>query len=274
MAVVAIRTAARNQAWAHTTRDRVHDPCYISVGMATSIFRSPLFWGGVGLLAVGAGVTLYRRRSLLQGSAGPEPHLVQRNTAKIPPPKAVYKVDGMTLSRYEMKDMSIDQRLKLIQRRTWDGVNDPRIRKLALQITRDCGRDDGPCEAQKVFDAVKTRVRYTGDVGPVKNPETGEVDSIDYYQKPWITWDFGGGDCDDAVGLISSLLAVIGHTMRLRVTATSRGEDYSHIYPVTLLPKHAPKTARAVDITLPWKARVGSEANYGKARDYLIEVPA
>jgi hypothetical protein len=180
----------------------------------------------------------------------------------------------MTLMRYEMPKMSIDQRLKLIQARVWDGVNDPRIRKLAFEITAGCGRDDGECEARRVFDVVKGRVRYSGDVGPVMNPKSGEVDAIDYYQKPWITWDFKGGDCDDAVGLVGSLLAVIGHTVRLRVSAPSKFADWAHIYPVTFLPKDNPKVAKAVDITLPWRAQVGSEARYGKARDYQIEAPA
>ena len=106
------------------------------------------------------------------------------------------------------------------------------------------------------------------------NPRTQQVEGIDYYQKPWITWEFGGGDCDDAVGLIAALLSVIGHTTRLRVSAPTRFAEWAHIYPVTGLPKDGPQTWKAVDVTLPWKAAVGSEAKYGKARDYRVEVPA
>ena len=43
-----------------------------------------------------------------------------------------------------------------------------------------------------------------------------------------------------------------------------------------MLPKDRPTKAVAVDITLPWSnAKLGSEARYGKARDYYaIEAPA
>lgn len=244
--------------------------------MQRSIFRSPLFWGGVGVAAVGAAYAFHRKREHLlgRGNAGPEPFLVKRNPAVLPPPTEVRNIDGRTLTRYETARFSIDQRLKLIQKRVWDGVNDPRIRKLALQVTQGCGRDDGACEAQKIFDFAKANVRYTGDVGPVINPKTGEVDGIDYYQNPWVTYEYKGGDCDDAVGFVGSMLAVIGHTVRLRVTAPSRFGEFAHIYPVTLLPKDQPRKARAVDITLPWKAVAGSEAKYGRARDYQVEAPA
>jgi transglutaminase-like putative cysteine protease len=240
-----------------------------------SIFRSPLFWGAVGVAAVGVGVGLHRRRGLLGAgrgpkSVGPPPTFVANNTAVVPAPTETRRIDGRTLKRYEMKSMSIDQRIRLLQQQVWDGVNDPRIRQLALKITADCGRDDGMCEAQRVFDVVKSKVRYTGDVGPVRNPRTGEVDGIDLYQKPWVTWEYGGGDCDDHVSLISSLLAVIGHTMHIRVTAPTKMSDFAHVYAVTMLPKDGPKKAYAVDTTLPWKAKVGSEAKYGKARDYPV----
>lgn len=242
----------------------------------TTILRSPIFWGGVGLLAAGAAVALHQKRGALLGrqSAGPAPVLITKNPARMPVASETRSVDGMTLKRYDMDKMSIDERLKLIQARVWDGIHDPRIRKLAFQITAGCGRDDGPCEARRIFDTVKSRVRYTGDVGPVKNPKTGEVEGIDYYQKPWITWDFGGGDCDDAVGLTAALLAVIGHTVRLRVSAPSKFADWAHIYAATVLPKDNPRTVVAVDTTLPWRAAPGSEARYGKARDYTIEAPA
>jgi hypothetical protein len=246
----------------------------------TSIFRSPIFWGGVGVLAAGVGVVLHQRRNELLGrgrgprAAGPTPVLITRNPAKMPTASETRHIDGRTVKRFDMKSMSIDERLKLIQAQTWDGVQDPRIRKLAFQITAGCGRDDGDCEARRIFDAVKAKVRYTGDVGPVINPATGKVEGMDYYQKPWVTWEYGGGDCDDAVALVSSLMAVIGHTVRLRVSAPSRLADWAHIYPVSILPKDNPRTPKAVDITLPWKAQVGSEAKYGKARDYLIEAPA
>lgn len=239
------------------------------------VFRSPFLWGGVAI----AGVILYRhRKAILRGagvgaSAGPAPVLVERNPARSPSPSRIVRQGERKLIRYDAHNFSIDERLKLIQEKTWEGVHDPSMRELAGKLTRGCGRDDGPCEAKRIFEGVKAKVRYTGDIGPVKNPKTGEVEPIDMYQSPAVTWKYGIGDCDDATALIASLLAVIGHTVRLRVTAPTKTSDWAHIYPVTLLPKTAPKKALSVDITLPGVAGVGTEARYGKARDYTIEAP-
>jgi len=166
---------------------------------ARSLLRSPGFWGVVGAIALGAGAVAYGRRQVLRGAfgrttAGPAP-VVVHNRAGRPPVASRVKVGDMTLTRYAAKSLPIGQRVRLIQDQVWNGVNDPRIRELALKITRGCGRDEGPCEVKSVFDAVHKNVRYTGDVGPVLNPKTGEVEPHDYYQSPWRTWSMHGGDC-------------------------------------------------------------------------------
>lgn len=245
--------------------------------MQRSIFRSPLFWGGVGILAAGTAVAFHRKREHLLGreKAGPEPFLVQRNNATIPPPTQVTKAGGYTARRYTTDRFSIDQRLRLIQENVFTGIQDGRIRHLAGQLTKHCGRDDGPCEVQAVFDAVRKHVRYSGDVGPVIDPKTGVVDGVDLYASPHRVWTSQIGDCDDHVALIASLLAIMGHEVRLRVTAPSRFGEFAHIYAAVGTPKLGPRKFRAVDTTLPWRnANVGSEAKYGRARDYVVEVPA
>jgi hypothetical protein len=245
--------------------------------MAQPFLRSPVFWGGMAIVAGAVGYGLYRRRGQLLGreKAGPEPVLVTRNPARMPTPTETRRDSGATVRRFEMPTMSLDERLRLIQKQTWDSIHDARIRHLAGQITKHCGRDDGPCEIKAVFDAVKRRVRYSSDTGPVLNPNTGEVDAIDTYQSAWRTWTSQIGDCDDHVSLIAALLAVMGHTVRLRVTAPTRFGEWSHIYAAAAVDKHNPKKFVAVDTTLPWSnSVVGSEAKYGKARDYVVEVPA
>lgn len=247
--------------------------------MSTPWRRSPVFWGVIAAAAVGTGAVFYRKRSQLlgRGAPGPEPKLIARNTARMPTPTEVRKVGDRTLSRYDTPTMSIDERLTLIQKRIWDGVHDPRVRKLAFELTAQCGRDDGLCEAKQVFTAVKSRVRYSGDIGAVLNPVTKVVDPIDYFQSALVTWEYKGGDCDDATILISSLLASIGHTVRLRVTSPTRFGNDEHIYPVVQLDGSSKGAGKwkAVDVTLPFgKATVGTEVGYGRARDYLIEVPA
>lgn len=173
----------------------------------------------------------------------------------------------MTLTRYYSPRMSLEQRLGVIQKMVWEGINDPRMRKIALDITRSCPERDGMCEARAIYDAVKQRVRYTGDVAPIRHP-SGQVEGIDYYQSPYKTWEIGGGDCDDHDGLIATLLSLNGITARLRVTGQNRGDEGSHIYPGALLPKYDPKKFVAVDTTLPGSNRFGAEAPYAWARDF------
>jgi transglutaminase-like putative cysteine protease len=193
---------------------------------------------------------------------------VVRTVAPPPPMVSRNKVAGMELQLYRANNIPIDTRVGLIQKRVWEGVNDPRIRKLALELTRACGRNDGQCETQRVYEAVKRKVRYTGDVAPVKHPD-GTVEPIDYFQSPWRTWEFGGGDCDDHSGLIAALLSSIGVPVRLRVTAPTKISDWGHIYPVAGLPKETPKKWFAVDTTLPGRTRLADEARYGRKRDYV-----
>jgi hypothetical protein len=250
--------------------------------MATRPFyRSPGFWGVLGVLAAGAGVYAYSQRRSLGAnaflarsrSAGPAPTVV-RNTARKPPVAETVRVGDMTLTRYTAAAMPIDQRVKVIQGQVWKGAHDGRLRELALKLTKGCGRDDGPCEIRSIFEGVRRHVRYTGDIGPILNPKTGAVEPIDYYQSPWRTWSMGGGDCDDMSALVAVLLASVGHTVRLRVSAPSKWSDWAHIYVVVGAPKLDPSKWIAVDPTLEGRAVVGSEAKYGKARDYINEYAA
>ncbi len=243
--------------------------------MTSPLFRSPTFWAGVGIVAVGVGVALHRKRSQLLGRhPGPTPFLVTPNTARTPKPVSTNTVGGVTVSRYEAPSISIDERMKLVQARAWQGVHDPRIRRLAGQITKSCGRDEGDCEIQRVYEWVRKNIRYSGDIGPIKNPGTGVVEPIDLYQSPYRTADMQIGDCDDHVSLVGSLLAVMGHTVRLRVTAPSRLGDWAHVYLVVgVNSKTEPTKWRAVDTTLPGRATAGTEVKYAKGRDYLLEAP-
>ena len=87
--------------------------------MATRPFyRSPGFWGVLGVLAAGAGAYCYtQRRSLganaflARTAAGPAPTVV-RNTARKPPVAETVRVGDMTLTRYAAAAMPIDQRVK------------------------------------------------------------------------------------------------------------------------------------------------------------------
>jgi transglutaminase-like putative cysteine protease len=77
----------------------------------------------------------------------------------------------------------------------------------------------------------------------------------------------GAGDCDDQSILLATLLSLNGIEPRLRVTATSKRGDWSHIYVMAGLPKYAPTKWVALDSTLPGR-RFGLEAPYAKHADF------
>jgi transglutaminase-like putative cysteine protease len=182
------------------------------------------------------------------------------------------KIGGGTVRHYRAKDISIGERVRLIQDRIYGSVHDPRVKELATKITRECKSRDNLCEAKAIYDAVRKNVRYIGDTAPIRFP-SGEVEPIDVFQSAWRTWSMGAGDCDDSVALIASLLSVIGITARLRVTAPSKFSDWGHIYAIAGLPANNPKKWIALDTTLENPTRFGHEVRFGKNLDFK-DLPA
>lgn len=223
--------------------------------MTSSGWAKAVTIGGAILAAAGGVAWAVSRRSSL---GRPVPQLVGRR-----------KRGGRTLSHYRDRRMTIDQRIKLLQRLVWKGVQDPANRKLALNITRSCPERDGLCEAKAIYNAMKKRIRYTGDVGPVAMPD-GSVEGIDLFQGASATWDYGGGDCDDHNVFGATMLALNGLTAKFRTTSAGRFEDYSHIYVIAGLPKNDPDRWIALDTTLPGSDNFGKEAPYGRVRDWDV----
>jgi len=186
--------------------------------------------------------------------------------------KGKTKRGGMTSTFLYKKDMPLKQRLAVIQDLTWKSVQDPRMRQLALAITRNCPERDGTCEARAIYHAVKNRVRYTGDVGKVKQGARGIAEEVDLYQSAYRTWEFGGGDCDDNSILSATLLTLNGIDAEFRVVAASPDpleEDWSHIYAIANLPKGSPTRKVALDTTLPGSGNFGREPPWGKKADFV-----
>lgn len=215
---------------------------------------------GVGLVIGGA--ILYRRQQK-QGALGrlslkqvPEaPVISERNAG------------GFRTQLRKADDMPIEQRLATIQRYVREGVQDGRMRKLALDITRNCPERDGLCEAKAIYDYVKQNVRYTGDIAPIAW-EDGTVEGVDLYQMGSRTLEFGGGDCDDQSILTATLLALNGITPRLRVMKERKRDDWSHIYPGALLPKFGGEKFIALDTTLPGNDKFGVEVPAADTLDF------
>lgn len=199
--------------------------------------------------AVVGGVLLYRRKAAGLGKS----KLIGTTTK-----------NGKTSKLYRGK-MPIEDRIGHIQDMVFISVQDPDMRKLALDITSSCPARDGDCEAKAIYDWVKKNVRYTGDIAPIKMGRKGKVDGIDLYQAAKRTVEYHGGDCDDHSVLNATLLALNGITPKLAVTAETKNGPDGHIYAMAALPKMKPKELRALDTTLPGEY-YGTEAPYGRRR--------
>jgi hypothetical protein len=220
--------------------------------------------GIIGLGLVGLGGFLYYRERKMGGLGR-----TRYSPGRFAEPPAIDSYtdgDATTILRAS-NNMPIEERIGSIQKMIEKSVMDPKMRALAMHITRECPERDGKCEAKAIYRAVKKRVRYTGDIAPIKM-SSGDVEGIDLYQSARRTWEMGGGDCDDQVALISTLASVIGLTARLRVTAEHPGGEPSHIYAVIGLPKFEPNKFVALDTTLPGSSNFGVEAGAGEKTDY------
>lgn len=174
--------------------------------------------------------------------------------------------DGVmkTVTRGRRGAITIEERIYEIQKLVRKSVQDPKMRQIALQITRHCPERDKMCEAKAIYDTMKSRIRYTGDIGTIAHDDTGEVEGVDLYQSARRTWEFQGGDCDDHNILGSTLLALNGMTPVLRVVKTWSDPDWSHIYTgFTDYGKFVP-----IDTTMPGNNYFGVEPKYHKKRDF------
>jgi hypothetical protein len=179
------------------------------------------------------------------------------------------KRGDMTLTVYKDKKMPIEKRVGILQDLVWDGVRNPQMRELALAITgngtrqvtvgkytftvegANCPARDGECEAAACGRWVKNNIRYTGDIAPVKMGRNGPVEGIDLFQAAHRTVEFGGEDCDGHSALNCVLTSLNGVTCRLKVTAPTNDNDWSHIYAQVGLPKNHPEQWKTIDTTLP-----------------------
>lgn len=214
--------------------------------------RGWLIAGAIAALG-GLGYLFYRRNGGLLG----------RSTVYTPTRRG-----GMTMTHYRHPKMPIKERIRILQDLTWDSVNDPRNRKLALQATQKCPERDGMCEAKAVYDTIKKKIRYTGDVAPLKMGADGPIEGVDLFQSAYRTWEFGGGDCDDHSILAATLLSHNGIPAKFRVTAPTLMGDYSHIYVLAGLPKMQPTKWVPIDTTLPGNDKFGYEVPYGRKSDF------
>lgn len=229
------------------------------------------------LLATGVGVTLvggvvlvrehqkHRQQQLaFAGALGANVRRLGPET----PVVAITQAGGMTVEHRRSRNMPIEERVRNIQELIWKSVQDPEMIKLARLMTYAAPERDGEAEARLIYNAVKDRIRYTGDIAPVMMPD-GKVEAVDLYQSAARTWEFMGGDCDDHSILNATLLSINGITCKLRVTAATADGEWGHIYVVAELPKFAPKKKVPIDTTLPGR-RFGYEVPFARNLDFPV----
>ena len=221
--------------------------------------------GVAGLALIGLGAWAYsRERRLL---AGTPQRMLGRGRMAQAPIVSSYNDGQMKTTLRSAPNMPIEQRLATIQDLVHKSVQDPQMRKISLQATAHCPERDGLCEAKAIYDFIKARVRYTGDIAPIRHPD-GTVDGIDLYQSARRTLEFGGGDCDDHNILAATMLAQNGITPKMRVVKTRGAPDWEHIYTIALLPKGTGNKTVALDTTLPGSTSFGIEPSYHKHIDF------
>lgn len=93
----------------------------------------------------------------------------------------------------------------------------PRIRELALKLTRGISQKAYSEEARALFNFVQNSIRYTRDINGVETVQT-----------PLKTLEYGAGDCDDKATLLAALLESIGFETRFHAMGF-QPRDVSHV---------------------------------------------
>ena len=239
--------------------------------------KAGLAFAAVGVAAAIGGVLLYQRGRAKSAGVSGRGVGSFGYAAPLPSVRSTTRAGDMTVKHYFDKSMPIEKRVAILQSLVEQSIKDGEMRKLALQITANCPARDDRCEAKAVYDAVKRRVRYTGDVAPIKMTD-GTIEGVDYFQTAKRTWEIQGGDCDDQAILNAPLLSLNGIPARFRITAprSQKGRylngdpGWAHIYAMAGLPKNNPSSSGwiALDTTIPGSF-FAKEAPYAKSVDFV-----
>lgn len=97
------------------------------------------------------------------------------------------------------------------------------IRQLALKLTKDIKQKDFAGEVRALHNFVRDEIRYVKDIDGVETVH----DAIQVLKQR-------AGDCDDKSILLASMLASIGHRVRL-VAVALQPHQYCHVFVETLI---------------------------------------
>lgn len=155
--------------------------------------------------------------------------------------------------------------LVLLAEQARSGLTDPRVVKVARQITAKVPARDFMGELRAIYHAVKV-----GDprVKPLQFGLRYVADPVvaDYFSAPGALLDecedgACSGDCDEAAALTSALAGAIGFRTGVRAYGRSADQDaeYDHVYAIVAGPdKNAPEKWIGMDTTVE-EAEVGWE---------------
>lgn len=112
------------------------------------------------------------------------------------------------------------QTLRLMARLVRDAVRtQPAVRSTAADITAFIPGQAFREEARTLFEFVRDRIRYLGD-----------VNGVETVQAPNVTLDVMHGDCDDKATLLAAMLESIGHPARFVAVGFHNPGEFEHVY--------------------------------------------
>lgn len=208
-------------------------------------------------IAIGAGQILLGLAALRKGFAG-----------NIGSSKLIETTEkgGLVARRYSVR--TIDDRIKHIRESIQKGKRDPAIREFAVKaVSQKCGstwcipEKNYWGEVQEIFKSVRGAVRYVHD-----------IHNVDTFQAARRTVDFHGGDCDDYVITLGSLLQSIGYPVILRIIQPKGEQDFSHIFLLVGLPPTGPTQWVSLDASTNKPAGWHPPAELiVKVKDYAVD---
>jgi transglutaminase-like putative cysteine protease len=123
-----------------------------------------------------------------------------------------------TLSALPSGDAGVAVTLKAMVKLIRAAKVDPSVRQFAASLVQGLPQKDLSGQMVAIFNFVRDRIRYLGDVRDVETLQT-----------PQYTLELKQGDCDDKSVLLATLLETISYQTLLKAVGV-RGGPLSHVY--------------------------------------------
>lgn len=156
-----------------------------------------------------------------------------RGTASPAQPQFARSQDGRTVGYHHVR--SLDERVALIRERVRAGGLNPDVHLRAAKVlSRKCQKNgkvhyctpekDWIAEQKTLFNAMRD------PAGELSYRYVRDMLRADTNKGAHLAAEVPGGDCDDSVIVLGSMLESVGHPVKLRVVQTDDEADFNHIY--------------------------------------------